>query len=148
MTGTKGYADIGTLLLHAELSAGNAPATGFEKLVGVRSTPATGGEPDKHEITELDFVEKAYVEGRKNTPSMVFTMNHTEENMDAVNAVAGERHAFLIKLPSGAGYQIIGTLAAWNNGVAVNSAVEDTFAITADSSVYKTSEEVTTLEGA
>lgn len=148
-TGNIGYADIGTLLLHAAIGVdGNAPATGFAKLVGVRSTPATGGEPDKHEITELDFNEKAYVAGRKNTPSMVFTMNHTEANMTAVNAVAGDRHAFLIQLPSGAGYLIVGTLSAWNNGVSVNSAVEDTFAITADTSLYQTPAEVTALVGA
>lgn len=147
MAGNIGYADIGTLLLHAELADGKVPAKGFKKLVGVRSTPATGGEPDRHEITELDFGEKAFIEGRKNTPSMAFTMNHTADNMGAVNAVAGQRHAFLVKLPSGAGYLIVGTLSAWNNGVAVNSPVEDTFAITADTSTYQTPEEVTALEG-
>lgn len=146
--GVIGNADIGTLLLHAKLASGKAPTGGFKKLVGVRSTPATGGEPDRHEVTELDFLDKAYVQGRKDTPAMAFTMNHTAANMDAVNAVTGDRHAFLIKLPSGAGYLVVGTASAWNNGVAVNSAVEDTFAITAESSVYKSVSEVTALEGA
>lgn len=146
--GERGYADIGTQLLHAALADGKAPAGGFSDLVGIRSTPATGGEPDRHEITELHQENKAYVAGRKDTPSMVFTMNHTADNMDKVNAVAGERHAFLIKLPSGAGYLIVGSLTAWNNGVAVNSAIEDTFAITADFSEYQTPSEVSALEGA
>lgn len=147
MAGNIGHADIGTLVLHAALVDGKAPTSGFKKLVSVRSTPATGGEPEKHEVTELDMENKAYVQGRKETPTMAFTMNHTAENMELVNAVAGQRHAFLIKLPSGAGYLVTGSLTAWNNGVAVNSAVEDTFAITADSSFYQSVSEVTALEG-
>lgn len=129
----KGTSDLGTKLHSAVITGDVIPSSGFKKLVGVRSVPATGSAPEQFENTEMDEVSKSNIEGRKDTPEMSFAVNHTAENFTALTALQGKRTAFLIEYPSGLGTLIVGTASVFHNGGATNSLLEMTLTITAES---------------
>lgn len=133
MSEVRGHTDVGTKL-HGAIITGNViPTSGFKKLVGVKSVPATGSAPEQIEITEMDDVGKVNLQGRKDTPDMTFEINHTKANFTAVSAIEGKRHAFLIEYPSGLGTLIVGTASLFHNGGSSNSALAMTLTITAES---------------
>lgn len=129
----KGHSDVGSVLHSAAITGNEIPTSGFKKLVGVRSLPATSSAPEKYENTETDEIGKSNIEGRAETPDIQFTLNHTKENFTKINALKGTRTAFLIEYPSGLGTLVVGTATVGHNGGSVNSLLEMTLFITAES---------------
>ena len=128
----KAVSDIGTILTSAELVEGDAPSTGFKKLIGIRSTPAKGEAPDTLDATELDDEKNISIAGRVTVPALEYTFNYTAGNVAKLSPLANKRMAFLEVLPEGNGHLIIGTMTYWSNGVGLNSVHEGTLAIIAE----------------
>ena len=128
----KAVSDIGTYLTAAELDGGKAPASGFERLIPIRSTPAKGEAPDTLDATELDDQKNVSIPGRITIPALEYTFNYTKANVAKLSTIANKRMAFLEVLPEGNGHLIVGTATYWSNGVGLNSVHEGTLAIIAE----------------
>ena len=121
-------------------------ATNYEKLISIRSVPASGSEGGTIEVTELDSPVKQYIEDRMDLPAQDFTYNRTAEKYEAVKEICdGEVHEFLIKFSDGTGTYIKGTAQTWKNEFSAGSAQEATLHIVATNIEDKTAQEVTTL---
>lgn len=127
------YSDIGTLLGKETVTPGT-----FAKLVGIKSVPATGGEPAQIEVTELDSEIKQYILDRSETPLFVFEYNYTKENFALVKAAAdGVTSAnYAIKYPDGSGVEFTGVGATWINGYSGGQAIGATVAFAVTSVEY------------
>lgn len=145
----QGTTDIGTKLMHAEITGDELPTAGFVQLVGVRSTSEKGSAPEQIENTELHEKNNSNLKGRGDLPNQVYTYNHTEENFTKVLAVTDQRHAYLEVFGAGDGYLIIGDGSTWHGGFSgPNTLGENTLEIVCEDIVYKTKAEVTELIGA
>ena len=121
-------------------------ATNYEKLISIRSVPASGSEGGTIEVTELDSPVKQYIEDRMDLPAQDFTYNRTAEKYEAVKEICdGEVHEFLVKFSDGTGTYIKGTAQTWKNEFSAGSAQEATLHIVATNIEDKTAQEVTTL---
>lgn len=121
-------------------------ATNYEKLISIKSVPASGSEGGTIEVTELDSPVKQYIEDRMDLPAQDFTYNRTAEKYEAVKEVCdGEAHEFLVKFSDGTGTYIKGTAQTWKNEFSAGSAQEATLHIVATNIEDKTAQEVTTL---
>lgn len=124
MAGELAFSDIGT-----KLYVKNADT--YEKLVGIKSVPASGGEPSTLDATELESERNQYIPDRTDSPNQTFTYNRTEEKYEAVKAVCdGEEHEFLVVFKDGAGTYIRGTAVTYKNEVSKGSVLEATLVIT------------------
>lgn len=122
-------------------------ATKYEKLISIKSVPASGAEGGTIEVTELDSEVKQYIDDRKDTPAQDFTYNRTAEKFEKVKAICdGNEHEFLIEFSDGTGTYIKGTAQTWKNEFGAGSAQEATLHIVATTIEDKTSSEVTTLK--
>ena len=121
-------------------------STNYEKLVSIKSVPASGSEGGTIEVTELDSPVKQYIEDRMDLPTQDFTYNRTAEKYEAVKEICdGTSHEFLIKFSDGTGTYIRGTAQTWKNEFSAGSAQEATLHIVATEITDKTSAEVTEL---
>lgn len=121
-------------------------ATNYEKLISIKSVPASGSEGGTIEVTELDSPVKQYIEDRMDLPAQDFTYNRTAEKYEAVKEICdGEVHEFLVKFSDGTGTYIKGTAQTWKNEFSAGSAQEATLHIVATNIEDKTAQEVTTL---
>lgn len=124
MAGELAFSDIGTKLYVKKLST-------YEKLVGIKSVPASGGEPATLDATELESERNQYIPDRTDSPNQTFTYNRTEEKFEAVKAICdGTEHEFLIVFKDGAGTYIKGTAVTYKNEVSKGSVLEATLVIT------------------
>ena len=131
--------------------------TDYEKLVSIKSVPASGSEGGTIEVTELDSPVKQYIEDRMDLPTQDFTYNRTAEKYEAVKEICdGTSHEFLIKFSDGTGTYIRGTAQTWKNEFSAGSetwknefsagsAQEATLHIVATEITDKTAAEVTEL---
>ena len=118
----------------------------YEKLISIKSVPASGAEGGTIEVTELDSPIKQYISDRVDTPAQDFTYNRTAEKYEKVLTYCdGAEHEFLVKLSDGTGTYIKGTAQTWTNEFSAGSAQEATLHIVATQIVDKTALEVTTL---
>ena len=121
-------------------------STNYEKLVSIKSVPASGSEGGTIEVTELDSPVKQYIEDRMDLPTQDFTYNRTAEKYEAVKEICdGTSHEFLIKFSDGTGTYIRGTAQTWKNEFSAGSAQEATLHIVATEITDKTAAEVTEL---
>ncbi len=121
-------------------------ASNYEKLISIKSVPASGAEGGTIEVTELDSPVKQYIDDRKDTPAQDFTYNRTAEKYEAVKKYCdGKPHEFLVKFQDGAGTYIKGTAQTWKNEFGTGSAQEATLHIVATEIVDKTATEVTEM---
>lgn len=121
-------------------------STDYEKLVSIKSVPASGSEGGTIEVTELDSPVKQYIEDRMDLPTQDFTYNRTAEKYEAVKEICdGTSHEFLIKFSDGTGTYIRGTAQTWKNEFSAGSAQEATLHIVATEITDKTAAEVTEL---
>ena len=121
-------------------------STNYEKLVSIKSVPASGSEGGTIEVTELDSSVKQYIEDRMDLPTQDFTYNRTAEKYEAVKEICdGTSHEFLIKFSDGTGTYIRGTAQTWKNEFSAGSAQEATLHIVATEITDKTAAEVTEL---
>ena len=121
-------------------------ATDYEKLVSIKSVPASGSEGGTIEVTELDSPVKQYIEDRMDLPTQDFTYNRTAEKYEAVKEICdGAVHEFLIVFSDGTGTYIKGTAQTWKNEFSAGSAQEATLHIVATEITDKTAAEVTGL---
>lgn len=135
------YSDVGTMLY----VKGGTPAQ-YTELVGIKSVPASGGEPATIDVTELKSDRNQYIADRTDSPNQTFTYNRTESKYDAVKTICdGEEHEFLIVFQDGAGTYIKGTAVTYKNEVSKGSALEATLVITPVAIEDKTSAEVQAL---
>lgn len=120
--------------------------TKYEKLISIKSVPASGAEGGTIEVTELDSRVKQYIDDRVDTPAQDFTYNRTEEKYKAVKDICdGQVHEFLVKFQDGTGTYIKGTAQTWKNEFSAGSAQEATLHIVATEIEDKTSAEVTEM---
>lgn len=139
MAGEVAFSDVGTKLYVKK-------ADKYEKLVGIKSVPASGGEPSTIDVTELESERNQYIADRTDSPNQTFTYNRTEEKYDAVKAICdGKEQEFLIVFQDGAGTYIKGTAVTYKNEVSKGSALEATLVITPVDIQDKTSAEVEAL---
>lgn len=131
--------DQGTLLYVKGSSA-------YEKLISIKSVPASGAEGGTIEVTELDSPVKQYIEDRMDLPAQDFTYNRTAEKYEAVKEICdGAVHEFLVKFSDGTGTYIRGTAQTWKNEFSAGSAQEATLHIVATEITDKTATEVTEM---
>lgn len=139
MAGEVAFSDVGTKLYHKSEST-------YTKLVGIKSVPASGGEPSTIDVTELESDRNQYIADRTDSPNQTFTYNRTEEKYSAVKAVCdGTEHEFLVVFQDGAGTYIKGTAVTYKNEVSKGSALEATLVITPVDIQDKTASEVSAL---
>lgn len=137
--GALAYSDIGTMLYHKKGDT-------YEELVGIKSVPASGGEPATLDATELKSERNQYIPDRTDSPNQTFTYNRTEEKFEAVKAVCdGAEHEFLIVFRDGAGTYIKGSAVTFKNEVSKGSVLEATLVITPTDIQDKKSTEVSAL---
>jgi len=124
MEGALAYSDIGTMLyVNGE--------GGYKELVGIKSVPASGGEPATLDATELKSERNQYIPDRTDSPNQTFTYNRTEEKFEAVKAICdGKEHEFLVVFRDGAGTYIKGSAVTYKNEVSKGSVLEATLVIT------------------
>ena len=123
--------------------------TKFEKLISIKSVPASGAEGGTIEVTELDSPVKQYINDRVDTPSQDYTYNRTAEKYEAVKAICdGNPQEFLTVFSDGTGTYCKGTAQTWKNEFSAGSAQEATLHIVATEIADKTASEVTALLGA
>lgn len=121
-------------------------ASKFEKLISIKSVPASGAEGGTIEVTELDSPVKQYIDDRKDTPSQDYTYNRTAEKFEKVKTICdGKPHEFLTVFSDGTGTYCKGTAQTWKNEFSAGSAQEATLHIVATEIVDKTAEEVIAL---
>ena len=118
----------------------------FEKLISIKSVPASGAEGGTIEVTELDSPVKQYINDRIDTPSQDYTYNRTAEKYEAVKAICdGQPKEFLTVFSDGTGTYCKGTAQTWKNEFSAGSAQEATLHIVATEIADKTASEVTAL---
>lgn len=121
-------------------------ATKYEKLISIKSVPASGAEGGTIEVTELDSPVKQYIDDRKDTPSQDYTYNRTAEKFEKVKAICdGQLHEFLTVFSDGTSTYCKGTAQTWKNEFSAGSAQEATLHIVATEIEDKTASETTTL---
>jgi len=124
-------------------------ATKYEKLVSIKSVPASGAEGGTIEVTELDSPVKQYIDDRIDTPSQDYTYNRTADKYEKVKGICdGQVHEFLTVFSDGTGTYCKGTAQTWKNEFSAGSAQEATLHIVATSIEDKTAQEVSALLGA
>ena len=134
------FSDIGT-----KLYVKGANST-YTKLVGIKSVPASGGEPATLDATELESERNQYIPDRTDSPNQTFTYNRTEEKYEAVSAICdGAEHEFLVVFKDKAGTYIKGTAVTYKNEVSKGSVLEATLVITPVDIQDKTSAQVIAL---
>lgn len=139
MAGELAFSDIGTKLYVKK-------STAYEKLVGIKSVPASGGEPSTLDATELESERNQYIPDRTDSPNQTFTYNRTEEKYEAVKDICdGAEHEFLVVFKDGAGTYIKGTAVTYKNEVSKGSVLEATLVITPTDIQDKTISEVSAL---
>ena len=139
MAGELAFSDIGTKLYH---KSGNS----YVKLVGIKSVPASGGEPATLDATELESERNQYIPDRTDSPNQPFIYNRTDEKFTAVKAVCdGTEHEFLVVFKDGAGTYIKGTAVTYKNDVSKGSVLEATLVIMPVDIQDKTIAEVSAL---
>ena len=120
--------------------------TSYEKLISIKSVPASGAEGGTIEVTELDSPIKQYISDRVDTPAQDFTYNRTAEKYEKVKTICdGNDHEFLVVFSDGTATYIKGTAQTWKNEFSAGSAQEATLHIVATTIEDKTAEEVKTL---
>lgn len=120
----------------------------YEKLISIKSVPASGAEGGTIEVTELDSPTKQYIDDRVDTPSQDYTYNRTAEKYAKVKSICdGKVHEFLTVFSDGTGTYCKGTAQTWKNEFSAGSAQEATLHIVATAIEDKTAEEVTALLG-
>ena len=118
----------------------------FEKLISIKSVPASGAEGGTIEVTVLDSPVKQYINDRVDTPSQDYTYNRTAEKFEAVKEICdGNPHEFLTVFSDGTGTYCKGTAQTWKNEFSAGSAQEATLHIVATEIEDKTAAEVTAL---
>lgn len=133
------FSDIGTKLY---VKSGST----YTKLVGIKSVPASGGEPATLDATELESERNQYIPDRTDSPNQTFTYNRTEEKYEAVKAVCdGTEQEFLVVFKDKAGTYIKGTAVTYKNEVSKGSVLEATLVITPTDIQDKTSAQVIAL---
>lgn len=139
MAGELAFSDIGTMLYH---KSGDS----YTELVGIKSVPASGGEPATLDATELKSERNQYIPDRTDSPNQAFTYNRTDEKFTAVKAVCdGAEHEFLVVFKDGAGTYIKGTAVTYKNEVSKGSVLEATLVVTPVDIQDKTAAEVSAL---
>lgn len=124
MAGELAFSDIGTMLYVKKDS-------GYEELVGIKSVPASGGEPATLDATELKSERNQYIPDRTDSPNQTFRYNRTEEKFEAVKSICdGTEHEFLVVFRDGAGTYIKGSAVTYKNEVSKGSVLEATLVIT------------------
>ena len=119
------FSDKGTKLYH---KTGSSSA--FAELVGIKSVPASGGEPPQIDVTEFHSDINQYIPDRVDSPNQNFLYNRTDEKFTAVLAVCdGNEHEFLVVFGDGAGTYIKGIATTYKNEVSKGSALEATLTI-------------------
>lgn len=117
-----GITDVGTSLYTAALGAnGLVPTTGFAELIEITGTPDMGAAPATLEATTLKMSKKSYLADRQDNPSLTYSYNYTKENREALNAIAGEKRAFLQVYQDGSGEVIVGELATYTSAISLGS---------------------------
>lgn len=120
----------------------------YEKLISIKSVPASGAEGGTIEVTELDSPVKQYIDDRKDTPSQDYTYNRTADKYEKVKAICdGNPHEFLTVFSDGTSTYCKGTAQTWKNEFSAGSAQEATLHIVATAIEDKTKAETKTLLG-
>ena len=118
----------------------------YEKLISIKSVPASGAEGGTIEVTELDSLIKQYIDDRKDTPAQDYTYNRTAEKFERVKDFCdGQPHEFLTVFSDGTGTYCKGTAQTWKNEFSAGSAQEATLHIVATNIEDKTAEEVESM---
>lgn len=121
-------------------------ATKYEKLISIKSVPASGSEGGTIEVTELDSATKQYINDRQDIPAQDYTYNRTSDKYSKVKAICdGNQHEFLTVFSDGTGTYCKGTAQTWKNEFSAGSAQEATLHIVATAIEDKTETEVTNL---
>ena len=77
-----------TLKWAVETTAGTRPTTGYTKLNGLKSLPATGDAPNNLQVTDLDDSFHRYIPGVQDSGgAKSFTFNDTADNRTGWNAM-------------------------------------------------------------
>lgn len=120
------YSDIGTILWAYDDSSEK-----YKYLVPIRTAPATGGMPNKIDVTELDSEIEQAIFGREPIPDYTFEYNHSAANYAAVKALASKivSKKFLVTYADKSGLKFEGMLATWRNEVGKDSGLVDNLSI-------------------
>ena len=86
-----GRSTIGTILKYG------ASAGTLAQLCRIKTYPATGGEPEQLETTDLEDGMQTFVPGVQSVDSMTFTANYEKAIFDAVKASAGTEQFYQLE---------------------------------------------------
>jgi hypothetical protein len=137
------FSDRGTKL-YVKTTTNNVSS--YTELVGIKSAPASGGEPSQIDVTELKSAIRQYIPDRVDSPNQNFTYNRTDEKFTAVSAVCDTaEHEFLLVYGDGAGTFIKGIASTYKNEVSSGTGLEATLVIVPSEIEDKTIAEVTAL---
>lgn len=114
--------------------------TPFALLVDIKDYPDSGSEPEQIQTTDLSqLVNHTYIRGLQDLGSLPFTVNYTQENLEALTTAkaAGEQPYAVYFGPAAefGGYKWTGTLDFWHAGKGINEVKELMVSFTVSSTI-------------
>ncbi len=119
--------DIGVMLFVREEQSDAK----FKYLFPITSAPATGGEPQTIDVTELDSLYTQFIVSREQTPTFTFDYNYTVEKYQRAKQFFDGRtiREYLLVYSDKSGVLFKGAGAVWQDTVTVGSAVKGRIAV-------------------
>lgn len=98
-------------------------------LVGVKSIPAMGSDPEKIDVTHLGSARKSYIPGIQDSDNLEFDVVYLQDNYANAIAASGKSVVWTLTYADGLSFKFTGTASTKFGGGEVNGALSFTLVV-------------------